>query len=243
MDANGNPVDAAAGVKVIDNTGATVDFADGMMMKQLVVTYKFIEGMKYSDGNPVIKDDFDLSYKINCDRTSGAVTFITCDQISSVNFIDDTSYEVTWKPGYQSSSYNLAPIGFYNSNLKLSDGRLLKDVPAAEWQLLPEVAQYELQDNVGPYMIKEWVKGQKMTFVPNPYFYGGTPKTPNIVISFVTAENAEAQLLAGQVDILDPLTITSIDQTLKDAADKGEITLITSPQATWEHIDINLFLP
>ncbi len=243
IDANGDPVDAAAGVKVLDNTGATVDFTDGVMMKQLVVTYKWLEGMKYSNGDPVIKADFELNYKINCDKESGATSFITCDQVQSINFIDDTSYEVTWKPGYQGATYFLAPFAFYDSQLKLSDGRLLADVPAKEWQLLPEVAQFELQDNVGPYMIKEWVKGQKITMVPNPYFYGGAPKTPNIVVSFVTAENAEAQLLAGQIDILDALTITSIDQTLKDAADKGEITLITSPQATWEHIDINLFLP
>ncbi len=243
IDANGDPKDAAADVKVMDNTGATVDFTSGVMMKQLVVTYKFIPGMKYSDGNPVIKADFELNYKINCDRESGATSFITCDQVQSIEFVDDTSYTVTWKPGYQGATYFLAPFGFYNSQLKLSDGRLLKDAPAKEWGTLPEVAQYELQDNVGPYMIKEWVKGQKITMVPNPYFYGGTPATPNMVFSFVTSENAEAQLLAGQVDILDALTITSISQTLKDAADRGEITLTTSPQATWEHIDINLFLP
>jgi ABC-type transport system substrate-binding protein len=243
LDANGDPVDAAAGVKVLDNTGNVVDFSDGVMMKQLVVTYKWIEGMKYSDGNPVTKADFELAYKINCDRESGATSFITCDRILSVDFVDDTSYTVTYKPGSQDSLYFMAPIGFYNSKLQLSDGRVLADVPAKEWQLLPEVAQFELQDNVGPYMIKEWVKGQKITMVPNPYFYGGAPKTPNMVFSFVTAENAEAQLLAGQVDILDALTITSISQTLKDAADAGTITLITSPQATWEHIDINLFLP
>lgn len=249
IDANGDPQDAAAmtpaGVPmtVVDNTGASVDFTAGVMMKQLVVNYKWISGMTYSDGNPVVKADFELNYKINCDMESGATSFITCDQVQSIEFVDDTSYTVTWKPGYQGATYFLAPFAFYDSQLKLSDGRLLGDVPAKEWQLLPEVAQYELQDNVGPYMIKEWVKGQKIVMVPNPYFYGGAPKTPNMVFSFVTAENAEAQLLAGQVDILDALTITSIDQTLKDAADKGEIVLITSPQATWEHIDINLFQP
>jgi len=243
FDSDGAPADAAAGVKVKDNTGAVVDFTDGVMMKQLVVTFKWISGMKYSSGNPVIKADFELGYKIDCDKETGAVTYTTCDEMQSVEFVDDTTYVVTYKPGVQDPTYFLPPFSFYDSQLKLSDGRLLKDVPAKEWQLLPEVAQFELQDNVGPYMIKEWVKGQKITMVPNPYFYGGAPKTPNIVISIVTAENAEAQLLAGQVDILDALTITSVDQTLKDAADKGEITLLTSPQSTWEHIDFNLFLP
>ena len=242
IDANGDAKDAAACLKVLDNTGATVDYKSGVTMKQLVVTYKFISGMKYSDGNPVVKADFELAYKINCDKESGATSFITCDKVLSIDFTDDTSYTVTWKPGNQDPLYFMAPFGFYDSQLKLSDARLLKDVAAKDWGTLKEVAERELQDNVGPYMIKDWVKGQKITMVPNPYFYGGAPKTANMVFSFVTAENAEAQLLGGQVDILDALTITSISQTLKDAADKGTITLITSPQATWEHIDINLFL-
>jgi ABC-type transport system substrate-binding protein len=242
LNANGDPVALKAGEKVMDITGATVDFKAGVKMKQLVVTYKWIAGMKYSGGNPVVKADFELNYKINCDKESGATSFITCFSIAKVDFVDDTSYTVTWKPGYQGATYYMAPIGFYDSNLKLSDGRLLKDVAAKDWGTLKEVAELELQDNVGPYMIKEWVKGQKITMVPNPNFYGGAPKTKNIVFLFVTAENADAQLLGGQVDILDALTITSISQTLKDAAGKGTITLITSPQATWEHIDINLFL-
>jgi ABC-type transport system substrate-binding protein len=242
LDANGDPKDAAAGLKVLDNTGATVDYKSGVTMKQLVVTYKVISGMKYSDGNPVVKADFELAYKINCDKESGATSFITCDQVQKIDFVDDTSYTVTWKPGYQGALYFMLPFGFYDSQLKLSDGRLLKDVAAKDWGTLKEVAERELQDNVGPYMIKDWVKGQKITMVPNPYFYGGAPKTANMVFSFVTSENAEAQLLGGQIDILDALTITSISQTLKDAADKGTITLITSPQATWEHIDINMYL-
>ena len=35
-------------------------------------------------------------------------------------------------------------------------------------------------------MIKEWVKGEKMVFEANPYFFKGAPKTPNLVIAFVS---------------------------------------------------------
>jgi ABC-type transport system substrate-binding protein len=242
MDANGNPADAKAGIKVLDNTGATVDYKTGITMKQLVVTYKFISGMKYSDGSPVTKADWQLGYQETCDRTSGAISYITCDQTAKVDFTDDTTYTVTWKPGYQGATYFLAPYGFYESQLKLSDGRLLKDVPAKDWQGLKELSEMGLESNVGPYMVKEWVKGQKITLVPNPNFYGGAPKTKNVVISIITSENAEAQLLGGQVDVLDSLTITAIDKTLADAATKGTIKTLVSPQATWEHIDINMFL-
>jgi ABC-type transport system substrate-binding protein len=245
MDASGTPVDAkaGAGIKVLDNTGATVDYKDGVKMKQLVVTYKFISGMKFSDGNPVTKADWQLGYQITCDRTSGSISYITCDQTAKVDFTDDTSYVVTWKPGYQGATYYVAPYGFYDSQLKLSDGRLLKDVPAKDWNSLKEISIMGLEANVGPYMVKDWVKGQKITLVPNPNWYGGTPKTPNIVIS-ICADSAscEAQLLGGQVDVVDSLSITSLDQTLADAATKGTIKTLISPQATWEHIDINMWL-
>jgi peptide/nickel transport system substrate-binding protein len=92
-------------------------------------------------------------------------------------------------------------------------------------------------------MLKEWVKGEKMVFEANPYYYGGAPKTKNLVISFVASENAEAQLLGGQVDILDNTTLVGVSETLKNAADKGQIRLIIDPSASWEHIDFNLFLP
>ncbi|HEX2981479.1 MAG TPA: ABC transporter substrate-binding protein, partial [Anaerolineaceae bacterium] len=109
------------------------------------------------------------------------------------------------------------------------------------WATLSEVAEYPM--GVGPYVLKEWVKGEKMVFEANPYYYGGEPKTKNIVIMMITAENAEAQLLSGQVDILDSTTLVGVTETLKNAADAGEIQLVIVPGGTWEHIDFNMWLP
>jgi ABC-type transport system substrate-binding protein len=81
-----------------------------------------------------------------------------------------------------------------------------------------------------------------MTFVPNPYFHGTAPKTAKIVIAFITPENAQAQLLSGAVDLLDSTTVLSLNQTLVDAQTAGTIKLLPLTSATWEHIDINLFV-
>ena len=61
---------------------------------------------------------------------------------------------------------------------------MLKDVPAKEYATLPETA--ETPWGFGPYMVKEWVKGEKMVLEAHPYWFGGTPATPNLVISIIT---------------------------------------------------------
>ncbi len=129
----------------------------------------------------------------------------------------------------------------YPAHRVLTDGRKLGDVPAKEWATLPEISENPI--GVGPYVLKEWVKGEKMVFEANPYFYGGAPKTKNLIVAFITPENAEAQLIGGQVDILDDTTLAGISETLKNAADAGAAKIIVDPSATWEYIDFNMFLP
>jgi ABC-type transport system substrate-binding protein len=85
-----------------------------------------------------------------------------------------------------------------------------------------------------------------MTFEANPNFYLGAPKTPTIIIKFVADTNqAVAQLLTGDVDVLFAETLGAGPEvdTVKEAADRGEVAFYAEPSATWEHIDMNMFLP
>jgi ABC-type transport system substrate-binding protein len=214
-------------------------------MKQLVTRVQYRDDLVWSDGTPVSQADFELKFKVDCDRASGATSFATCDVIESLEF-DDTGYVVTTLPGSQAPLYFLAFDGstlpdIYPAHRVLSDGRTLADVPAAEWTTLPEIAENPI--GVGPYVLTEWVKGERMVFEANPYYYGGEPKTPNIVISFITPENAEAQLIGGQVDILDNTTLVGLSEALVNAEAEGLIRFVIAPSASWEHIDYNLFLP
>jgi ABC-type transport system substrate-binding protein len=209
---------------------------DPVTMKQLVTTIQYRDDLVWSDGTPVSQADFELKFKIDCDPESGATTFATCEQIAETEFMDN-GYTVTTLPGAQAPLYFLAfdPNSLpdiYPAHRVLSDGRKLADVPAAEWTTLPEIAENPI--GVGPYMITEWVKGEKMVFEPNPHYYGGAPKTPNIVISFLTPENAEAQLIGGQVDILDFTTLVGVSEALKAAEEAGQVRLIIDPSASWE---------
>ncbi len=244
-DADGNLLTLVPGLKVAAADGSVVEFASGTVkMKQLVVTYKWQPNLTWSDGTPVSKADFELGYKNDCDPASGAVDYSICQSIQSVDFTSDNEYVVTYKPGYQAALYFLPPIGIYPSHQVLSDGRKLADVPTTEWASLPEIAELPL--GVGPYVLKSWEKGVKMVLEVNPYYWKGadTLKIKNITVVFIQDTNqAVAQLLTGDVDVIGSETLGAGPevQTVLDNQDKLQVLI--EPSATWEHIDMNLFVP
>ncbi|HUN23724.1 MAG TPA: ABC transporter substrate-binding protein [Anaerolineales bacterium] len=238
---DGDVVELAAGVKVTNAAGEVVEYSgEGTVtMKQLTVVYEVVDGLKWSDGTAVSAADWQLGYDIRCNPESGATSMTICDQ--TAEFVAaDNGYTVTYQPGVQSPTYFLMPYGAYPAHQETSDGRMLKDVPAAEFATLPEVAEMPL--GFGPYVITNWEKGVKMEFEANPNYVGGAPKTAKIVISFISPDNAEAQLLGGQVDVLGNETLTALTETLAAAAAEGKTVVIVDPSATWEHIDMQLFV-
>jgi ABC-type transport system substrate-binding protein len=235
VDANGDVVDLAAGVKIKNAAGEEVEYTGGtVMMKQLVSRFEIVDGLTWEDGTPVSSADLELGYKIDCDPASGATSFITCDKTANVEFLTDAvGYVQTWVPGVQDPLYFVPVWRIYPSHQ-------LGDLPAAQWATDPRVAESPL--SYGPYKIVEWVKGEKMVFAANEFWYKGAPKTPNLVIQFITPESQEALLLGGEIDVLDSTSLVGLTETLVAAEAEGKIKTVTNPSATWEHIDIALFI-
>lgn len=241
----GDTVELAAGVSVFDADGNVVEYTGTgtVPMMQLVVTYK-LKPYTWSDGQAGSVGDIELGHKFDCDKDSGATTFILCNAIQDLKFADKAlETTVTYVPGYQDPTYHLFPFNLYPSHQKLADGRNLKDVPAAEWATLPEIAETPL--SFGAYYVKEWVKGQSLTLAANPHYWGGAVKTPNVVYVFLADTNqAVAQLLNGDVDYLDDSTLGAGAevQTVIDAAKAtGKVKYSIGASSTWEHIDMNLY--
>ena len=129
-------VTLAAGMKVKNAAGETVEFTGGTVtMKQLVSKFEFIDGLTWEDGVPVSAADLELSKKIACDPESGATYLHLLRQ--------DCQHRVlrclaTPRPGspafrirYTSSPTSGAPsTSPYPAHQVISDGRKLADVPA-----------------------------------------------------------------------------------------------------------------
>lgn len=265
----GEAVELAPGAEVIDASGNIVTYEGGpLQMSKLAVTFQFPDGLTWEDGVPVTAADMQLAHTIDCDPTSGGTTYTVCESMENVEVTSDTSYTITYLPGALWSEYfaftlgtysNLFSIGAYPAHREISPeslellagegvelpaGSTLADVPPAQWSILPEVAEQPY--SYGPYRIVSWEKGQRMTFEANPYYFKGEPAIKTIVIQFFADTNqAVAQLLTGDVDVLGRETLGAGPelQTVLDTAEAGlvQARLISSP--TWEHIDFNLFTP
>jgi peptide/nickel transport system substrate-binding protein len=61
----------------------------------------------------------------------------------------------------------------------------------------------------GPYMVKEWVRGDHLTFVPNPYYWGEKPKNSQVI--FRWNKEAAARLLELQAGTVDAIANPSPD--------------------------------
>lgn len=237
------------GVKYVGTDGQTATYDSGTVkMKQLAVTFEHVDGLKWSDGKPVVKADYELAAKITCDKDSGATSFTTCESYKGIEYKSDTSYTITYLPGAQWPQYYVQSLGAYPAHQMIESegaykGKTLADVPAKDWATLTEVAEKPLSS--GPYMIESWEKGQRMVLKANPNYFKGEPAVKTLTIQFISdTQQAVAQLLTGDVDVLDPTTLGAGEEvaTVLKAAQEGKIQAVTIASPTWEHMDYNLFL-
>ncbi len=248
VNADGNAVKLKPGVRIRAADGNEVEFTGGTaQMKQLVVSYEFVDGLTWSDGVPVSKADYELGYRITCAKEMRRYYDdipLTYDKIANAEFVSDTAYVVTWKPGYQDPLYFRPPFSRLPAHQVVSDGRRLADVPASEWNSLREVVETPL--GVGPYVVQGWEFGKDMTFTANPFYYQGVPATSKIVVRFIwPAEKAIAALAAGEVDVVGWDTLFPNEEqmsSLLEARAAGRARVFFTPSSTWEHIDFALFV-
>lgn len=76
----------------------------------------------------------------------------------------------------------------------------------------------------GPYKVSKVVRGQSVTWVPNKYYWRGTPKLSKIVAQVVSTNSASQAIKSHKFDIVD--VINSQWQAVKDAKDTKFIAKI-----------------
>ncbi len=242
-DAEGNEL----APKVKNAAGEEVDLVAGVKVPQLAVTFKY-KPRKWSDGEDLKNADFELGYKVACDRESGNTSYFVCDRTAKHEVLaDGLGYTVTYVPGYLNPTYYLPSYGYYPSHRVVETdgefkGKTLAEVPPKNFKDLPELTDKPL--GTGPFVVDTWEKGSKIVLKANPNFYLGEPKTKEIVIQIFDANpaGAVAALLQGTVDIVGKEVIGAgqeLETVIKEAqAGKINAEPIASP--TWEHADFNL---
>ncbi len=160
-----------------------------------VYTFNLLPGVKFSDGTPVTGADWEWSFYRARDTETSAYAFVA-EAIDKVE-ATDAQVVITLKQPWAPFLAQLC-----NFNMVVGSKAYYEKVGEEFYNMNPL--------GTGPYMLKEWVRGDRLDFVANPYYHEeGYPKTANLQIKIVSDDNTRLmQLQSGQIDIADDIAMS-----------------------------------
>lgn len=242
VDVNGNLVALAAGVTVLPSgcTGpacaVTWDGVSEISLDQLVVTFKLVDGIQWSDGTPLTAEDSVFSYAIASDPVTPVSHYLT-DRTFSYTSLDSATVQWIGVPGYFEQHFGT----FFWSPLPQ---HVLGSLSAASLLSDPTVQQNPL--GWGPYVIDEWVAGDHITLKKNPNYFRageGLPYFDVLVVRFIgqAPDGNMNALLAGECDVVDQNEqFLSMMPGLIDRENEGKFKLFSGEGPEWEHLDFGI---
>jgi peptide/nickel transport system substrate-binding protein len=223
------PIDASGAVTVTDTGVYTIGH-------QLVVTFHLRADLYWSDGQPVRASDSVFGFNVACASEVG-LDLERCARVARYEALDERTIRVTFRPNTFAPDYYAYCWPF------LPEHAWSRYTPE-EMASVEQVSRF-LSPSYGPYMIAEWKPHTSITLVRNPHYvlHGlGYPVVPKIIFKFLPdPEHLLAELLAGQLDLVESHGLQGLDPDLLQALEeRGLIRLYTVPSPVWEHIDMNL---
>lgn len=249
VDNDGNPATLTA--KTADAAGTMVrptgcrsadcaveyDGSNVTEMDQMVVTFKWLPGLLWSDGTPMTAYDSVYSFGLYMDPDTPNPSRYTGERTAAYEALDDVTNVWTGLPGYMDSVY------FTNVFTPYPEHILGQYAPA---DLVTAYDAEKLWVGSGPYILDEWISGEQLTLHKNPNYFRadeGLPKFDNLVFRVTAgdANSAIAAILAGECDIVDQTTsMDSQSKLLLELQAKGQINATFVTGTTWEHADFNI---
>jgi len=246
VDADGNPVELAAGTMVKPAGCRSADCAvefDGtteVQMDQMVVTTKLLSGLLWEDGEPVKASDSVYYFNLYMDPDTPVETRYVGERTAAYEAADEVTNVWTGLPGYLDATYYLNGP----ANWQPLPEHVWGQYSALELQTAEESSMRPLA--YGPYAIDEWVKGESITLHKNPNYFRaseGLPVFENLVYRIV-GENSNANLaavLSGECDVVDQTShLDDQSELLLELQSSGQINATFVTGTTWEHADFNL---
>ena len=186
-------------------------------------TIKIKDGMKWSDGQPIVADDVIYPYEVIGNKDYTGVRYSDesakivgmedykagkASTISGIKKIDDKTVEISFKEMGQ---------GIYTGGNGLERYAMpkhyLKDVPIKDLEKSEKVRTKVVV--AGPYTISSIVPGESIELKANPNYFRGKPKTEKVTIQVVNSQTITAAMKSGKYDIVLDIP-TELYKTYKD---------------------------
>ncbi|MDF7638752.1 oligopeptide ABC transporter substrate-binding protein [Lactobacillus sp. ESL0791] len=183
--------------------------------KAKTITIEVKEGVKWSDGKQVVAKDIEYPYEIIANKatksqryTSSLANIVGLEEyhngksktISGIEMPDGENgrkvvlHFKQMKPGM----YNSGNGYFWEY---AEPYHYLKDIPFSKLMASDKIRKNPIF--FGPYKMDKIVRGQSTSWVPNKYYWRGTPKLNKITIQTLSPESASQALKSHKFDIID----------------------------------------
>ncbi len=248
MDTKGKWVpQLAKSIPSMENGGAKFITVNGK--KTVQATWEILEKAKWSDGKPVLCDDFKFAREVAASPMVSVGSKETYTQVEKIEWDAKTPQKCVFT--YDKARWDFNQVGQFFPLPKHIEESVFK-----QWGGKKE--GYETNSNYsknptmpglfnGPYVIQEVKLGSHVSFVPNKYFYGTPPKIQKIIVKLIANTDVlEVNLRSQNIDAVSTLGFT-FDQALnfekKVGTEKLPYKVEFKPSLTYEHIDLNLENP
>jgi peptide/nickel transport system substrate-binding protein len=220
--------------------------ADG---REYVLTLR--EGVAFSDGRPLTSADVVFSFRAAYDREAGSImgdSLLAGGQPLEVSAPTPGTVRIVFA---QPSGPGLRLL----DNLPILPRHVLEPVLnsggfASAWSLTTPIEQVV---GLGPFVLAEYLPGQRLTFSRNPHYFRSTadgvrlPYLDRIVVDIVPEQDAQLlRLEAGQIDLTTSEVRPEDYAPLRRAADAGRVQLLDlgvgyDPDSFWINLKPGAF--
>ena len=199
---------------------------------------------KWSDGQPVIIDDYIFTYEgigdkdytgirydANYKNIEGMEEFHNgqASSISGLEKIDDYSVKIHYKEMTPSMKLAGGPISPY-----IMPKHIFSTIPVKDWEQSDYVRGTKVV-GLGAFTIESIVPGESVTYKANEYYYKGRPKLDKVVAELVSPDSIVSEMKAGKYDI------ASMPRAQFDTyKDLSNVTLLSSEESAYEYIAFQL---
>ncbi|MBN1304833.1 MAG: hypothetical protein JXA13_10395 [Anaerolineales bacterium] len=241
IDAAGQPVTLEEGVMVkptgcrMDDCAVTYDGLMELSMDQMVVNFRIIPNLVWSDGTPLTATDSVYAYQLANDPETPGSRYLL-DRTRAYEAADNTTIQWWGKPGF------IDPTYFTNYWLPLPE-HLWNTYSAQELPGLEQASRMPV--GWGPYVIEEWLPGEQIELTKNLNYFRideGLPKFDTLIFRFMPDPNqAISALLDGACDILDPsIPLDGQTPLLLELQNAGQAKLIFGQNMAMERLDFGI---
>jgi peptide/nickel transport system substrate-binding protein len=201
----------------------------GVSKDGLTIAFHLRKGLKWSDGAPLDADDVVWTYHAIMNPANNAGSRSGWDLVTSVAEPNKTTVIFHLK-----QPYSPFIVRFFSS--AGADSSILPKHLLARYPNINHVPFNALPVGAGPFMYKQWLRGQRAVLVRNPYYFRGEPKLQEVDYEVVpNRDTVFTELLSHNIDLWAQVA----GLYLVRANELNGYSVLTQPVYQWGHIDFS----